>query len=378
MSSVHDLCEMPPTALPPIVAPPIRSTENVFCLDRHGDVTLEIYGLHPKLIEILLSGYLSVTRMISLPLLVGESNEEVDPQGRSVHFLLSSRHLILGSTYFAALLRSMDNECGRHIPHHRFVHRTRSNGVAFVYMLCLIHCRNHLVPNAVPYYILSDMAILVNYYGVFEAVKSIGDMWINGLVHSVIPNPPPDLHLCWVMIAWVLRRTDIFTDVTRDVITMSTDKIAMTSMLPIPHIVLDKLNNAREYHLGILIQLLNTLPATIAQGCLKEHEEYGSAIGTFAGDVCTESVSLVYNAEMGRMGIHPPPTDPDFSGLSIENIVSQCQKVRGVEGAEYGWAGEHRHCSLWSRAAALLERFQMPGGLDLNEPDLEVLVFLFE
>lgn len=244
MSSVVHPCEMPRTALPPIVAPPTRSMENVFCLDRHGDVTLEIHGLHPKLIDLLLSGHLSVTTMNDLPLLVGESNEEADSRDRSVHILMSSKHLILGSSYFAALLRTPENECGRPYPirHHRFSHRTRSNGVAFIYMLALIHCRNHLVPNAVPYHILGDMAILVNYYGVFEAVKSIGDMWINRLVYSVIPNPPPDLQLRWVMIAWVFRRDDIFTSVTRDVITMSSDKIAMTSMLPIPHIVLGALS----------------------------------------------------------------------------------------------------------------------------------------
>lgn len=232
------MCERSPTTLPPIVAPPPTPTENVFCLDRHGDVTLEIYGLHRKLIDLLLSDHLTVTKMRDLPILVGDSSEDPDPQGRSVLFLLSSRHLILGSSYFAALLRSMDREYGSHIQQHRFVHHTRSNGVAFVYMLALLHCRNHLVPNAVPYHILSDMAILVNYYGVFGAVKSIGDIWINGLINSVIPNAPADLQLRWVMIAWVFRRADLFTNLTRDVITMSTDKIGTTSMLPIPHIVL--------------------------------------------------------------------------------------------------------------------------------------------
>lgn len=73
------------------------------------------------------------------------------------------------------------------------------------------------------------------------------------------------------------------------------------------------------------------------------------------------------------MGINPPPTDPDFSGLSIQNILMQCQKVRVTDGpAEYGWADEHRECSLWWRVAVLLERFQMPAGLDMKEQELEI------
>ncbi|KAL4779654.1 hypothetical protein BJX76DRAFT_72846 [Aspergillus varians] len=342
-------------------------------LDPRGDVTIKVHGFPAKLINALIESDLHPDVVTGLPALMEDEasvETEQSPMRNEepLSILASSKHLILGSTYFATILLNFTYEADEDPDSRFFRQSTKSDGVAFIYMLAIMHCRNHLIPTSVPFKTLADMAILVNYYDCYEAVKAIADTWINQLASKPIPYSTEDIGLRWVLIAWVFHRNDIFHNATRELINESPGRIGVGCTLPIPYAVLDTINAARTRHLGHLIGELRLLRDHITEGCRKVIEENGPQAGrTQDGDMCVYYVVRAYSYVMMRMRLsHPEPEGPFYPGLSIRTIIAGCEEVEITEGAAYEEGGEHSECSIASRLGVFLDAYRMPTGLDMT------------
>lgn len=89
--------------------------------------------------------------------------------------------------------------------------------------------------------------------------------------------------------------------------------------------------------------------------------------------MCVYTVVQAHTIHMQQMGlIFPVPEGQFFPGLSISKIISECQQLKVTEGAEYTHEGKHSQCSLLWRLGSVLDEYERPAGLDMNDKGLNM------
>lgn len=111
----------------------------------------------------------------------------------SVRVLVSSRHLILASTYFQMMFGGPWKESSRTNGKPHAISLTVCDQEAFLIILSIIHGRTRRVPETVSLELLSKIAVLVDYYRCHEAVEHFARSWGKG--HSWVDRCNRDLVL---------------------------------------------------------------------------------------------------------------------------------------------------------------------------------------
>ncbi|KAK3938711.1 hypothetical protein QBC46DRAFT_264893 [Diplogelasinospora grovesii] len=172
---------------------------------------------------------------------------EPPPQpSRSWTFRLSSRHLIVASPVFKAALSggvwkegiaSSDGDGSGAF----FRIDTRDWDVdALVLVMSVIHGRNWRVPLEISFKTLVNVALVVDYYQVAEALRLASSLWMYRPLKS--PESLGSEALLWVCVGWAFRDDAVFNHATRAVVFTSLRDIddAGTLQLPIPSAVIGK------------------------------------------------------------------------------------------------------------------------------------------
>jgi hypothetical protein len=162
--------------------------------------------------------------------------EPEDPERESIHYHVSSRHLMLASSVFKRMLtpngfaESVRDEVDGlyHIPAHD------KDVEAFLIVLQIIHGRNKQVPREVTLEMLAKIAVLEDYYNFGEALELFTEVWIQRPSQDPIPTVYCRDLVLWIWIAWVFDIEKQFTEVTATAIKQATESLRD---LPIPAIV---------------------------------------------------------------------------------------------------------------------------------------------
>jgi hypothetical protein len=163
-----------------------------------------------------------------------------DPK-KDIHMLVSSKHMTLASTVFAAMLSV----------HFREGSELQSRGKAeitlpdddpdaFTILLDIIHGRTKKVPRRVDDLIpLTDLAVLVDKYQLLEAVDFFSTTWI-GWPAAGIPKASADDLFLWLCISWVFKSSLRFTEITQILMRTGDREIEADpeDELPIPQTIL--------------------------------------------------------------------------------------------------------------------------------------------
>jgi hypothetical protein len=112
-----------------------------------------------------------------------------------------------------------------------------SNGLAYLLLMLIVHCRPRLVPRKLSKQTLTDVAVLVDYYQCHTAVKVFGDMCIKAI--EKVYELKNRESLKWVMISWVFRYEPKFKEATKEVVGRWKNTINAGG-LPIPASILGK------------------------------------------------------------------------------------------------------------------------------------------
>ncbi len=176
----------------------------------------------------------------------GNSYEPLETEApkfqKEVHMLVSSKHLMLASPVFKAMLQHNNFKEGDTL---------RSSGQVKVplpdddptslkILLDIVHGRVRAVPRQVTLKIMTELSVLVDKYQMLEVVELYVEVWMNTLKTSVPMFFTADL-LAWLSISWVFGLADIFTQISRIAMRGSTDLFgAHESHLPIPQPVFGK------------------------------------------------------------------------------------------------------------------------------------------
>ncbi|KAH7184857.1 uncharacterized protein B0J16DRAFT_122982 [Fusarium flagelliforme] len=183
------------------------------------------------------SGELSKTRRDS-PMTL--DNDQKYPRGSledtQVEFRVSSRHMSLASPVFRAMLESKFKESQLNKQGLYEVQASEWDAEAFVILLDIIHGHHRDVPKRISVEILSNIAIIVDYYGCHEIMEFVLTAWLTylGEPEEFVKEDP----LRWLFISWVFRQEALFTVATKMLLLYDNGEYVVD--LPIPQPILGR------------------------------------------------------------------------------------------------------------------------------------------
>jgi hypothetical protein len=157
-----------------------------------------------------------------------------------VNMLVSSKHMILISSVFAAMLK-VDYIEGSTLESkgHVEILLPDDDPQAFTILLNIIHGRSKKVPRRVDLLLLQKLAVLVDKYQMQEVVAVFSEIWIANFGDN-IPKAPTADSLSWLCISWVFGDGYVFGRVTNILMRASDSSLDQDALneLPIPAAVI--------------------------------------------------------------------------------------------------------------------------------------------
>lgn len=173
-----------------------------------------------------------------------------------VKIRVSSKHLTLASRYFKSRLCGCWSE-GAILESDGYVVVPVycSNSNALFILLRIIHCQTREVPREVDLQMLCDIAVLVDFYDLYDAVEFFSSLWIDNLMSkgpafsSTYRNNPAmeKLIVQWVWVSYAFGYRTIFRQTTERVFRNSLGPMERYG-LPIPNKVVGKKPRHTSYY----------------------------------------------------------------------------------------------------------------------------------
>jgi hypothetical protein len=156
--------------------------------------------------------------------LYDSSKEDTFSQGKGpdtlVHMLVSSKHMMLASPVFKAMLQASTFKEGQKLSAAGKVEipLPEDDPNAFEVALNIIHGRNKLVPRVLSLELLTSVSLLVDKYQMVEAVQCFSDTWIGALIEDLPEAYPSKTDsgnvVLWLQVSWVFENNEVFTKMT--------------------------------------------------------------------------------------------------------------------------------------------------------------------
>jgi BTB/POZ domain len=167
-----------------------------------------------------------------------KEDEYAEPPG--VEMRVSSRHLILASSYFKRMLNGdWEESKALRLKGCLRIEEKDWDAGALQIVMDIIHGRTRNVPKVISLETLAKVAVLVDYYECLEVVEIFSSMWMESLKYTITEKYSRDVML-WICISWTFGQSDMFRLATEIAIMYSTGPVQMLS-LPIPERIIRKL-----------------------------------------------------------------------------------------------------------------------------------------
>ncbi|PGH07768.1 hypothetical protein AJ79_06156 [Helicocarpus griseus UAMH5409] len=199
----------------------------------------------------------SAAKDTSLKLLGKSRSDDVLAYEQEVLVRASSRHLILASSVFRAMLQRKFSESNT-------LNKTGSVEIslpdddpdAFLILLNIIHGHIRKVPAELDVDTYTQVAVLADKYDVHEAVELFSNFWFDKLKLSIPQTYTEDIP-GWICICWVFNRPQEFKHVTRLALRQGKGDLPVGE-LPIPLSIVEAINSRRSDSLSRIISTLHT------------------------------------------------------------------------------------------------------------------------
>ena len=194
----------------------------------------------------------------NLPIPEPENAEPGTQLVEPVTFLVSSRHLILASPVFKAMLTGVWSEGIKNDNGLLQISAEDWDVEALAIVMNVLHSHYSQVPRTLTLEMLAKAAVIVDYYQVHEALQVMTSLWIEPLKESIsLPETLERKHLLWMAVAWVLREANIFEVVTETAILQSRRDTEFPPDLPIPEAFISMVS-VRLHELVVVEQHTNS------------------------------------------------------------------------------------------------------------------------
>ncbi|KAK3382141.1 hypothetical protein B0T24DRAFT_564082 [Lasiosphaeria ovina] len=247
-----------------------------------------------------------------------QKSKAAPPPSPGLRIKVSSKHLTLASRVFKSKLAASPGtqSDGR-------VHLTFGDGLfdpkAVTAVLNAVHARGRKVPRAVDLETLANITLVVDKFGLLDAIDVYADRWVDALLDSLPAAHPRDLTL-WVYISHVFRRADVFKTATKLVAAHATGPIRDLG-LPLREKLIKHLDAQRQDLVGQAVAAVH--------GTLDELTGGSAACAAYHCDALLLG-ELVKTLHAARL-VWPPPAKP-FTGVSFAGVVEAV--TAGVNAAQ--------------------------------------------
>jgi hypothetical protein len=146
----------------------------------------------------------------------GETVDQIEEQHEE-YFRVSSRHLMLASPWFKHILKNDGWSESRRSEEDGLFNITASDwdANAFLILLNIFHLRHRHIPKTISLEMLSEVAVLVDYYDCSEAVEVYTTLWVDSLkVKEAISSTNCRTLVLWIWTSWVFDMGDSFKKAT--------------------------------------------------------------------------------------------------------------------------------------------------------------------
>ncbi|PMD57216.1 uncharacterized protein K444DRAFT_632349 [Hyaloscypha bicolor E] len=294
-----------------------------------------------------------------------------------VHMLVSSKHMMLASPVFKAMLQHSRFKEGQKLSAtgKAEIPLPDDDPYAFTIILDIIHGRNRQVPREIDLDLLSSISKLVDKYQMVEAVESFSNGWIDA-VEDLLPagyattEDVEDVHR-WLGISWVFAREDEFVRMTELMERGCWEGLAedIEEVLPIPGLIVETILMKRQ-------EALSDLYAFIEQTARRYQQSEICCPRTDSAEWALNCDSLLLGSLLKSASsyeILPVPESPygdiSFDELAAKlyslNVSAICDKIRPSFQAGVEPKPAHGlHEAIEERIALLEERLS---GLNIFE-----------
>lgn len=304
--------------------------------------------------------------------------EPGEPEEHSIHYHVSSRHLMLASSTFKRMLaqdgfaESVRNEADG------FYHIAASDWdpEAFLMVLQIVHGRNKQVPREITLEMLAKIAVLEDYYNFGEALDVFIEVWVRSFPVACLPPAYCRDLVLWIWVAWVFDIEQHFTRTTAIAIEQSTESL-QTMGLPILTVVSGTYAFGPQ-QMNKLLQIVDEIDSKRYQTIESLIEELHQSLEMYrrADYDCPYDSSWSFQCgsfllgnmmrEMSRIGLYKPRPKVPFLDLSFAGL---CEQVQGMQSASLlqGPYAAHQ-CNLRAVTATLIAGLSSRvGGLSLAD-----------
>ncbi|TGO80824.1 hypothetical protein BPOR_1678g00010 [Botrytis porri] len=187
---------------------------------------------------------------------VDKEKDKSKKELKEIHMLVSSKHMVLVSPVFKAMLQWSNFKEGYAMKAHGKVEvpLPDDDPDAMRILVDIVHCHHKDVPRKVKLSLLTHLAILVDKYRLHEAVQIYSDMWISQAKKKFPSSMAEDgIEVClqWLCISWVFEKARDFTSLTRIFLQESTTSLAEMIResnwdIPVPSSVIDRIRALDE------------------------------------------------------------------------------------------------------------------------------------
>ncbi|RGP64389.1 hypothetical protein FLONG3_9576 [Fusarium longipes] len=231
--------------------------------------------------------------------------DTVNSYQTEVRFRVSSRHLILASHTFRAMLEGPWSESTS-----RQIKTSGWDAKALAIVLDAIHGRYDNIPKIINLGLLVRIATIVNYYDCHESVRLLSDVWIANLrASSVVPTQVYcKTSRLWLYASSFFSKVDIAIPICKEFLD-NADGLYEICLNDLP---LGRMSGARQ---AIIVRaILDDLRETLSteDGCTRTNNPNCSAM----------MLGLVIREQYKLARLDPPLTAP-YNGHKIEDVVSK-------------------------------------------------------
>ncbi|EWG55404.1 hypothetical protein FVEG_13411 [Fusarium verticillioides 7600] len=171
------------------------------------------------------------------------SNE--DGQNVELRYRVSSAHLMLASPVFRAMLDGPFKESSRDEDGRFEVKTSECSAQALLILLDIIHGHHRDVPKTMEFSLLTEMAILVDYYECHEIVEMFAENWIASTIQEEeIEGSDYQTNISRLFISWVFGKIELFNSVVCSILKLTAGPIRTD--LPLPSTILGSLERCRQ------------------------------------------------------------------------------------------------------------------------------------
>ncbi|KAH7248242.1 hypothetical protein B0J15DRAFT_400997 [Fusarium solani] len=220
--------------------------------------------------------------------------------------LASSAHLTQASPVFRKMLNGLFTEA---VADSQGLYRITTTGwdpEALVIVLDIMHGHSRSVPRQLTLEMIAKVAMIVDYYDCLEIVEVFAGIWVDALAESQSGTYGKD-SILWLLVSWVFQRQDIFEKMTGLALRHS-ERLITTGDVPIPHVILRRINEERQSALAQIFSKLYELLNTLCQESECSYECSSILLGSLM-------------KELDKRGILKPQIKKPFEGYNIASAV---------------------------------------------------------